>query len=306
MSAPESPIADAPSKFVGRRSRARKIVIGFLCAGLLAMVLNLVVGGVLIAPSQCRLVAPVTHGFALEPVEFPSASGATIKGWLVPANDSKGVIILMHGVHANRATMLGRVPFLHAAGYTVLLFDFQAHGESAGRHITFGWLESRDAAAAVTFARQKCPGEKIAALGVSLGGASALLAQPPLAVDAMIVESAYPTIEQAVEDRLAIRLGPWGKFAAPLLTWQMRPRLGIGVEDLCPIRQAAHITVPKFFMAGDLDRHTTAEESQALFAAASAPKQLWIVKGAGHEDLHAFAPDSYEKQVLEFLGRNLQ
>jgi hypothetical protein len=35
-----------------------------------------------------------------------------------------------------------------------LLFDFQAHGESIGCHITFGYLEGRDAAAAVADKRQ--------------------------------------------------------------------------------------------------------------------------------------------------------
>jgi alpha-beta hydrolase superfamily lysophospholipase len=288
------------------RSRARKIILGFLCAGVLAFIVDWVAGGFLIAPNQCVLALPATAGYPFAPVTFPSASGATIKGWLVPAPDSKGVVILMHGVRSQRATLLNRVPFLHAAGYTVLMFDFQAHGESIGKHITFGYLESRDATAAVDFIHQKYPGEKTAVLGVSMGGAAILLAQPPLAVNAMIVESVYPTIEQAIEDRLIVRLGPLGKFAAPLLTWQLKPRLGIGVDDLCPIHHVAQITVPKFFLAGDADRDTTLKESQALFAAAAGPKQLWIVPGAIHEDLCHFAPDPYKQQVLAFLSANLK
>jgi len=47
-------------------------------------------------------------------------------------------------------------------------------------------------------------------------------------------------------------------------------------------------------------------ESQALFDAAAEPKQLWIVPGAGHEDLRAFAPEAYEKKVLAFLAENLK
>jgi fermentation-respiration switch protein FrsA (DUF1100 family) len=212
----------------------------------------------------------------------------------------------MHGVRANRLTVLNRVSFLHAAGYSVLLFDFQAHGETVGRHITYGYLESRDAAAAVAFVHQKDPAAKTAVLGVSMGGAAALLASPPLPVNALIVESVYPTITQAIEDRLIVRLGPWGRFGAPLLSWQLKPRLGIGVEDLCPIRSAAKITVPKFFLAGGADRLTTAEESQALFDAAAGPKQLWIVPGAGHQDLHAFAPAEYERRVRAFLAESLR
>lgn len=58
----------------------------------------------------------------------------------------------------------------------MLLFDFQAHGESPGDHITFGFLESRDARAALDFVHRELPGQLVAALGISLGGAAAVLA----------------------------------------------------------------------------------------------------------------------------------
>lgn len=60
--------------------------------------------------------------------------------------------------------MLDRARFLSAAGFAVLLFDFQAHGESPGEHITFGYLESRDAQAAVEFLRTQAQVERIGEL----------------------------------------------------------------------------------------------------------------------------------------------
>jgi uncharacterized protein len=95
----------------------------------------------------------------------------------------------MHSVHANRLALTTRAQFLSRAGYSILLFDFQGHGESTGTGITFGFLESRDATAAVNFVRERFPGEKIGVIGMSLGAASALLADPPLAVNALVLES---------------------------------------------------------------------------------------------------------------------
>ena len=138
-----------------------------------------------------------------------------------------------------------------------------------------------------------------------MGGAAAVLADPPLQVNAMILESVYPTIEQAITDRLEIRFGWLGKLGAPFLTWQLKPRLGFGCDDLCPIRQVGKITSPKLFIAGTADRDTLAQESKDLFAAAAEPKQFWLVDGAAHVDMNDFAKDEYEKRILEFLARNL-
>jgi alpha-beta hydrolase superfamily lysophospholipase len=204
-------------------------------------------------------------------VEFSSSSGATLHGWFVPGQPGKGVVVLLHGIRANRWQMLDCAQFLFKAGYSVLLFDFQAHGE----------------------------------IGFSMGGASALLAKPHLQVNAMILESVYPTIEQAVEDRLEARFGWLGKFGVPFLTWQLKPRLGFSANDLCPIQQVGKITTPKFFIAGTEDRLTTLKESKDLFNAAAEPKQFWRVNGAEHIDLDAFVKVEYEKRVLEFLAKNL-
>ena len=51
--------------------------------------------------------------------------------------------------------MVERASFLRRAGYSTLLIDFQATGETKGDRITFGWKESRDVLAAVEFIR-KC------------------------------------------------------------------------------------------------------------------------------------------------------
>src|ERR1035438_4256770 len=107
--------------------------------------------------------------------------------------------------------MVERARFISQSGYAALLFDFQAHGESIGKQITVGYLESRDAQAAVEFAHRRFPGKPVAVIGVSLGAAAAVLAHPPLDVQALVLELMYPTVEDAIKDRLEMRLGPLGR-----------------------------------------------------------------------------------------------
>jgi uncharacterized protein len=261
-------------------------------------------GSLLIAPVN-QPVGQLPAELRGSPVEFANPSGTTLKGWLIPGKPGRGAVALMHGVRANRASMLGRAKFLSSLGYTLLLFDFQAHGESLGQHITFGHLESRDAQAAIMFLRQQAPGEKVGLIGVSMGGAAALLAEPPLEVDAIVLEMVYSSMGQAVANRLIMRLGEWSGRLSALLTWQFQPRLGVEVDALAPIRKVAELEVPKLFVVGELDQHTTLEESRWMFSLARPPKELWVVEGANHTDLHAFAPAKYERRVASFLERFL-
>ena len=239
-------------------------------------------------------------------VEFESASGATIRGWLIPGEKGAGAVVLMHGVRASRLSMLKRARFLFRAGYTVLLFDFQGHGESTGERITFGYLESKDAQAAISFLRSKAPDEKIGVIGVSMGGAAVLLSSPPLDVDAAALEMVYPTIEQAISNRLAQRLGKWSSVFTPLLSWQFRPRLGVGVEALSPKNRVGKVTAPKLFIVGEEDRRTTIEESLQMYTAASEPKELWVVEGVGHVDSYRALSEEYEQRMLAFFEKHLR
>jgi pimeloyl-ACP methyl ester carboxylesterase len=283
----------------------RNLAIAIAVTILSSCVALWVIGGSLAAP-QNRIIGEIPSDLTGRGVQFKSQSGSMLQGWFIPGRNGMGTVILMHGVRANRLSMLNRARFLARAGYSVLLFDFQAHGESSGEYITFGYLESKDAQAAVEFLHQNNQRDKIGVIGISMGGAASLLATPSLEVDALILESVYPTIEEAISDRITMRLGRLGTIFTPLLTFQLKPRLGVGPEELRPIEKAAKVTLPKYFIFGTEDRHTRIDESRKLFAHAAAPKEAWAIDGAGHVDLHQFSQDEYEKRVLDFLARYLR
>jgi uncharacterized protein len=283
----------------------RKLVIAISVTVLSSCVALWVIGESLAAP-QTRIVGEIPSDLPGRGVQFKSQSGSILQGWFIPGKNRMGTVILMHGVRANRLSMLNRARFLARAGYSVLLFDFQAHGESTGEYITFGYLESKDAQAAVDFLHQNNDRDKIGVIGVSMGGAASLLATPSLEVDALILESVYPTIEEAISDRITMRLGKLGTIFTPLLTYQLKPRLGVGPEEMRPIEKAAEATSPKFFIFGTEDRHTRIDESRRLFAHAADPKEAWAIDGAGHVDLHEYSKDEYERRVLDFLERYLR
>ena len=254
-------------------------------------------------------IAPAPAALGASAVEFASASGSTIHAWLARGRSGLGAVLLLHGVGSNRSTMLARARYLHDAGYTVLAPDFQAHGESQGEHITFGALESRDAEAALGFLRQAVPGERVGVIGISMGGAAALLADHPLTPDALVLESVYPTIADALNDRLHVWLGPLGFLSggvSPLLLKIIGSEINVDQSALRPIDRIGSVKSPLLVVAGTEDRYTTIQESETLFAHARGQKTFWAVPGAAHEDIYDFAPRDYERVVGGFLAKFLR
>lgn len=240
---------------------------------------------------------------------FASASGSLIHAWLSRGRPGGGAVLLLHGVGANRESMLGRAQFLHDQGFTVLAPDFQAHGESPGKHITFGARESYDAEAAMDYLHEVAPSERVGVIGVSMGGAASLLGPEPLAANAFVLESVYPTIRNAVSDRLATWFGPLSLlgrlFTSPLIT-ALGAEVGVSESELRPITRIGRIRAPLLLISGTADPYTPIAEAESLFAAAPAHKSFWAVGGAKHEDLHEFAPKEYERRVGGFLARCLR
>jgi len=261
-------------------------------------------GSLLVEPVR-RPIGEPPSDLPFEDVEFQSGSGNQLHGWFLMGDSGAGGVVLLHGVRSDRRSMVGRARFLHQQGYSVLLFDFQSHGESTGDRITFGHLESLDARAAVHFLRNRLPGEPVAAIGTSLGGVACVLGTTPLPIDALVLEAVYPDVKQAIRNRLTLRLGPIGPLVSPLLIYQMKPRLGVSPEQLRPLDAISTIRAPVLIIAGVRDRRTTIEESAALFFAAPEPKEFWQIEDAAHVDFHRHSPEEYEDTVSDFLRKYL-
>jgi alpha-beta hydrolase superfamily lysophospholipase len=283
----------------------RRVLTWLVSLAGLALAATWWVGGWLIAANPVRIGPPPAF-LPAESLVIDSPSGSRLSGWFSPGVQGRGGILLLHGRGGNRTSMLGRARFLRVRGHAVLLIDLQAHGESPGRFTTLGHLEAMDAEAALGLLRRRLPDEPLGIIGFSLGGAAALLGNAAAGADALVLEAAYTTIDDAIGNRLALGLGPAGRLLTPLLRAQIRPRLGFDPEQLSPLRRIGTLRTPVLIVGGEQDRRTSAADTRRLFHAAGGPKELWLVPGAGHQSFHAFDPEGYERRVGAFLDRHLR
>ena len=133
---------------IAKMSAGARLAVGLVLVCILGtggMAVSVVAVGLALALPARTVIGSAPEMPGLQAVEIASRSGSLLHGWLVPGRPGGGAVLLMHGVRSNRQSMI-RAELLNAHGFAVLLFDFQAHGESPGNRITFGHLEAMDAA----------------------------------------------------------------------------------------------------------------------------------------------------------------
>jgi pimeloyl-ACP methyl ester carboxylesterase len=216
-------------------------------------------------------------------------------------------VLLLHGAGASRRMMAANAAWLASRGYAVLTIDFRGHGGSTPVGASFGLFESRDAEAALEWLRKRQGGARIAVVGVSLGGAAALLGEKgPLEADALVLQAVYPDIRHAIRNRIASAASPiLSVLLEPLLSYQSLIRYGVAPGRLSPLNAIRNYKGPVLVIGGGADRFTPPSETRRIFDAAPGPKQLWIVDGADHRQVSGLTTDNYRQRLYGFLARTM-
>ena len=150
----------------------------------------------------------------LQEEQISAADATVLRGWSLRPHRANGdAVILLHGQGDNRAGMLGPAEMLLREGYSVLLPDARAHGESGGTIATYGVLEADDVRRWFDWLMQSQSPHCIEGVGDSMGGAELLRSlDEEHGFCAVVAESPFATFEEAAYDRLGQQFstGAWG------------------------------------------------------------------------------------------------
>jgi pimeloyl-ACP methyl ester carboxylesterase len=275
-----------------------RIVPAMLALGLLV---SWLLGEALVwpTPSAVPAASPPALDLALRSTDGLRLA-ATFRPGRTPTSPG---VLLLHGNGASRAAMAATAALLSARGYATLAIDFRGHGQSASARHSFGLFESRDAETALAWLKARQHGAKVAAVGLSLGGAAALIGEHgPLAANALVVAAVYPDIRHAIRNRIAaFTTAAPAALLEPLLSLQSRPRLGVWPSRLSPLAAARDYRGPVLVVGGGADRYTPPDETRALHAAFPGPKRLSFMPGKVHAQVGDIADPGYRAALLSFL-----
>jgi dipeptidyl aminopeptidase/acylaminoacyl peptidase len=260
---------------------------------------------------------PSNYGLDFENVEFVTPDNIILKGWFVKSVSSmqyeagikKPVIIICHGLGANKSDFTELSSHLSKTGYNVLLFDFRGHGDSEGRSSSLGLLEQSDLISAIKYvkSREDVDKDKIGVYGFSLGAAVAILTSAEdKNIKAVVADSSFTSLKIQGERLLKSSLLPKFPFLY-VAAWIYEIMFKTDIERIAPLNFIGELSpTPVFIIGGEGDTQMPASDAEELFAKAKEPKSLWIIKGASHGGTISAAGGDYHKRIIEFFDKYLK
>jgi fermentation-respiration switch protein FrsA (DUF1100 family) len=273
------------------------IFLGYLGVGLLV---------VLWMTSRKRKMpwaTPESVGLKYREVEVLSTDGVRLRCWWVPAVVSSRVAVLVPGWGGYKFDehLLQTLPVYHDAGYSVLMLDLRAQGESEGSRRTLGYREVRDVRGSLAWLRRQGYAlEKVVLHGWSEGGATALRVAPGTGVAAVVEEAGYADLPLLLK-RMLPEFVRFGGVLEPaiLLAGKLFP--DFDPWDVVPKREARKLSdegVPLFIIHSTDDEVVPFEQAKIL-AGAYPEASVWTLEGYGH--VEAYAHPEYARRLRAFL-----
>ncbi|KUG09710.1 hypothetical protein ASU33_18665 [Solirubrum puertoriconensis] len=233
---------------------------------------------------------------------YISSPNGKLECWYSPVPQARGTVALFHGYTSDKSHLLREAAYFRHLGYSVLLTDFAGAGGSEGYRITVGYRESYDVAAVVRWLQQQQPRQRVVLYGVSMGAVAILRAESELGVQAAanIIECPYGSMLQTAQNRFASMGVPAFPMANLLVFWG-GVQNGFWAFDLSAEAYATNITMPTLLMWGTADPRVTRQETDAIFAALSGPKQRHDFAGSGHEPYWRKHREAWQQTISAFL-----
>lgn len=256
------------------------------------------------------VIHPDQFKVPFENVIFKNQDGITIKGWFIPAKESsQKTIVFMHGWGMNKGDILDRTIFLREKGFNLFYFDFRGSGESGDGMTSVGYLETRDADAAIKTIKLTRPEQtkELAVYGLSMGASvAAYEAAHNNDVKAVVLEGCYYSYQKVVARWARVhKRTPYFPLVS-LALFFARKKLGMDPEDFSPKFNIQKLNAkPVFIITGADDSLAPRHDARKLFTKASQPKQIWIVPGATHTEVAQTAGRQYQNRLEEFFTKYL-
>lgn len=236
-----------------------------------------------------------------------SSDGLRLHATWFPQGECKKIVICFHGYTSQgMKDYLGLSGYYLKNGYSMLLVDERAHGESEGKYIGFGCLDRIDALKWINWVLRKC-GENVEILlhGTSMGGATVLMMSSlelPEQVKGIVSDCAF-TSPKEVFSHVLKSMYHLPAFPVMNISNFLNKRFaGYGLDECNAAREVKKAKVPILFIHGSGDTFVPYSMCETMYENCASSKKKLIIEGAAHAECYYKDTDAYENALTEFIG----
>ncbi|MCS3902771.1 fermentation-respiration switch protein FrsA (DUF1100 family) [Methylohalomonas lacus] len=233
-------------------------------------------------PTSMLAATPESIGIDYETVELRISDEVVLHGWFIPAHNSRGTVLYLHGNAGNISHRLVMLEMLNHLGLSTLIIDYRGYGNSSGQPSERGTYADAEAAwNHLTLERDIKPDE-IIIYGRSLGGAVAAWLAARVEPAGVILESTFVSMQS-----LAQSIYPY----VPV---------GLLLRNEYPVREnVTAIRSPLLLIHSPDDEIIPYSHAEKLFEAASGSRELKTISGK-HDQGFLDSGDSYRNILNKF------
>ncbi|MCI8563548.1 MAG: alpha/beta hydrolase [Lachnospiraceae bacterium] len=241
-----------------------------------------------------------------EDVYLVSEDGLRLHATYFPRGDEKKLAICFHGYTSHgMSDYIGLSDFYFDTGFSMLLPDARAHGESEGEYIGFGCLDRKDALLWINWAVEQC-GEDVQILlhGTSMGGATVLMAtglELPKQVKGVVADCGFTSPKEVFSNVLQnwyhMPPFPMLKIADEI----NKKQAGYGLDECNAAREVKKAKIPALLIHGSDDTFVPCAMCHEIYNNYAGKKRKLIIIGAAHAESYYKDMDQYEGALEDFM-----
>ena len=242
-----------------------------------------------------------------EDVWIESEDGLKLHGTWFPVGDKKKTVICFHGYTSQGMNdYIGLSGYYLKHGYSMLLVDERAHGQSEGEYIGFGCLDRKDAMGWLDWVLEEC-GEDVQILlhGTSMGGSTVLMAsglELPPQVKGIVSDCAFTSPKDVFTHVLHTMYHLPAFPMIQIVDRVNKKKAGYGLDECNAAREVQKATVPILFIHGESDTFVPTRMCKEIYDNCASTKQILTVPGAAHAESYYKDTAAYEQALDSFTG----
>lgn len=218
-----------------------------------------------------------------------AANGEHLRVWHIPAQDSRGTVVISPGNSGPMACYLFTALLLTDGGWSVVMYDYEGFGGSTGQAslLTMRW----DLETVVDWARAQIGVEQVSLFGMSLGSIPtvAVAVDRPDAINAIVLDSPVALGQQIERFGWVVR-GRVQEVIALLDAWLITERIISGMSQ------------PALVFTHANDFITPSDMAAIMLSNAVAPVEIVEFEELGHAEGQFLQTEAYAARLYAFLN----